>query len=299
MTAGQQLQANNNLLKTKLLHFMPKEGDYATGVESVTMYRRDKVGRVESCFYKPLISLMVQGSKRSTIGTEEYSYSENHCLITGVHIPGEFYFTEASTEKPCLAISMEIDRYVITELVTENQHIPKSKNTVFKGVATSEVDLDLQDAFIRLVKLLEKPTQIPVLAPMVIREIHYLLLIGPLGGSLHVINTVGTQSNQIALAINWIKDNYDKPLHIEALADKVNMAPSTFHRHFRQLTSLSPMQYQKRLRLQEAQRLMLIENKDASNAGYAVGYESVTQFYREYKRMFGQSPRRNINDRLM
>jgi transcriptional regulator GlxA family with amidase domain len=162
-------------------------------------------------------------------------------------------------------------------------------------MAVVEVDPDVLDAFLRLVELLDRPEQIPVLAPMIIREIHYRLLIGPQGERLRMINTLGTQSNQIARSITWLKENYREPLQVDELARKVNMATSTFHRHFRQVTTLSPLQFQKRMRLFEAQRRMLVENEDASIAALAVGYESPTQFNREYKRQFGEPPHRNVN----
>ena len=133
------------------------------------------------------------------------------------------------------------------------------------------------------------------MAPMILREIHYRLLIGPQGSFLRTVNTFGTQGNQVAQAISWLRNNYKEPVQVDELAKKVNMATSTFHRHFKQLTSLSPLQFQKRLRLYEAQRLMLVENEYAANAGMAVGYESPTQFNREYKRLFGEPPSRNIN----
>jgi len=146
-----------------------------------------------------------------------------------------------------------------------------------------------------LVELLEKPEQIPVLAPLIIREIHYRLLIGAQGERLRMINMLGTQSNQIARTITWLRDNYKEPLQVDELARKVNMATSTFHRHFRLVTTLSPLQFQKRLRLYEAQRLMLVENEDAAIAALAVGYESPTQFNREYKRQFGEPPHRHVS----
>lgn len=162
-------------------------------------------------------------------------------------------------------------------------------------MAVAEVDPDVLDAFLRLAELNEKPEQIPVLAPMIIREIHYRLLIGPQGERLRMVNTLGTQSNQIAKSITWLRDNYREPLQVDKLARKLNMATSTFHKHFRQVTSLSPLQYQKRLRLYEAQRLMLSENEDAAVAALAVGYESPTQFNREYKRLFGEPPHRHVS----
>jgi transcriptional regulator GlxA family with amidase domain len=149
-------------------------------------------------------------------------------------------------------------------------------------------------AFLRLVEMLDRPERIPALAPSVIREIHYYALTGPLGGSLRLF----TQNNRIAQAISWLRENYREPLRIAALAARVSMAESTFNRHFRTVTGLSPLQFQKRLRLYEAQRLMLTEDKSAETAAYEVGYDSPTQFNREYKRQFGEPPRRDIQKML-
>jgi AraC-like DNA-binding protein len=238
--------------------------------------------------------VVVQGSKRSVIGSEEYRYGENHCLVIGVDLPSANHVITASPEKPFLAVTLDLDKYLITQLAAQTLPSPRTESS-FKGVAVTEVDPDLMDAFLRLVELLDKPEQIPVLAPIIIREIHYRLLIGPQGERLRMLNTLGTQSNQIAGTIGWLRDNYREPLQVDELAKKANMATSTFHRHFHQITTLSPLQYQKCLRLYEAQRLMLVENEDAAHAALAVGYESPTQFNREYKRMFGEPPHRHVN----
>jgi transcriptional regulator GlxA family with amidase domain len=161
-----------------------------------------------------------------------------------------------------------------------------------------DVDPDVLDAFLRLAESFKSPTAQTVLAPMIIREIHYRLLMGPLGSQLRKIHTIGSQSHQIVQALHWLRDNYNKPFTIDDLSKRVNMAPSTFRRCFYQLTTISPLQYQKRLRLYEAQHLMLKEGMDANNAGYSVGYESITQFNREYKRMFGEPPKKNIKHLL-
>jgi AraC-like DNA-binding protein len=258
--------------------------------------RRHDAKELENCtIYKPLVAVVVQGSKRSVIGSEEYRYSQNHCLVIGVDIPSANHVLVASPEQPFLAVTLDLDKYLITQLAAEVPPSSRLGNSVYKGMAVAEVDPDVLDAFLRLVELLEKPVQIPVLAPMIIREIHYRLLIGPQGERLRMVNTLGTQSNQIAKTITWLMDNYKEPLHVDELARKVNMATSTFHRHFRQVTTLSPLQFQKRLRLYEAQRLMLAENEDATIAGLAVGYESPTQFNREYKRQFGEPPHRHVS----
>jgi len=289
------LERTKNLLKEKLLRWMPEPGRYPTAVQGLMTSRRNKSTQAESCIYKPLVAVIVQGSKRSIIGSEEYSYGENHCLVTGVDMPSANYVSVASPEQPFLAVALELDKYLITQLAAEIPPSSRPGNNSHKGMAVAEVDPDVLDAFLRLVELLEKPEQIPILAPMIIREIHYRLLIGPQGERLRMLNTLGTQSNQISKTITWLRDNYKGPLRVEELAGKVNMATSTFHRLFRQVTTLSPLQFQKRLRLYEAQRLMLVENEDAALAGLAVGYESPTQFNREYKRLFGEPPHRHVS----
>ena len=289
------LARTNCLLKEKLLRWMPEPGSYPTAIEGLTIARRHDAKQLGNCVYKPLVAVVVQGSKRSVIGSKEYRYGENHCLVIGVDIPSANHVIIASPEQPFLAVSLDLDKYLITQLAAE---IPPSSglgDDTYKGMAVAEVDPDVLSAFLRLVELLEKPEQIPVLAPMIIREIHYRLLIGPQGERLRMINTLGTQSNQIAKSITWLRDNYKEPLQVDELARKVNMATSTFHRHFRDVTTLSPLQYQKRLRLYEAQRLMLVEDEDAAIAALAVGYESSTQFNREYKRQFGEPPHRHVS----
>ena len=157
-----------------------------------------------------------------------------------------------------------------------------------------EVDPDLLDAFVRLAELTEKPEQILVMRDMLMREIHYRLLAGAFGNTLRSLNTLGSQGHQITKAIAWLKEFYKEPLLVEDLANRSHMAPSTFHKYFKRITTLSPLQYQKRLRLGEAQRLMLSEGYDVTQAAMAVGYESATQFIREYKRLFGDPPLRNV-----
>jgi len=289
------LARTNNLLKEKLLRWVRKTGDYPTAIEGLAIHRRDEANQPENCFYKPSVGVIIQGFKRSVIGSEEYRYGENHCLVTGVDMPSVTYITAASPEQPFLAISLNLDKYLITQLAAEIPPSSRLGNGSYKGISIAEVDPDVLDAFLRMVELNEKPEQIPVLAPMIVREIHYRLLIGPQGERLRMVNTLGTQSNQIARTITWLRDNYKEPLQVDELARKVNMATSTFHRHFREVTTLSPLQFQKRLRLYEAQRMMLVENEDAAIVALAVGYESPTQFNREYKRLFGEPPHRHVS----
>ncbi len=290
------LERTNDLLKDKILRWCEQTGGSPTPIEGLMMSRRENDDQLNNCFYRPTVGVVVQGSKRSIIGNEEFRYGEYHCLVVGVDMPSVSHLTVASPEQPFLAISLKLDRYLITKLAAEIPPASRPGNGVScKGVAVAEVDPGVLDAFLRLAELIEKPDQIPFLAPMIIREIHYRLLTGSHGECLRMINTIGTQSNQIAQAITWLRENYKEPLQIDALAQQLNMATSTFHRHFRQVTTISPLQFQKRLRLYEAQRMMLTDDKDASSAALDVGYESATQFNREYKRLFGEPPHRDVS----
>ncbi len=287
------LERTNSLLREKVLQLTPKPGVNETAIEGLRISRREVPNMLENCFSEPIVGVIVQGFKRSVIGSEEFRYGEKHCLVAGVDMPSSSSIIAASPERPFLAVSLCLDKVLITRLAAETPLPPDRGPDAPKGISIAEVDPDVLDAFLRLVELLEKPTQIPVLAPMIIREIHYRLLIGPQGGHLRRLNTLGTQSNQIAQAITWLRENYKEQFQVDELARKVHMATSTFHRHFKEVTTLSPLQFHKRLRLFEAQRLMLAESENATSAGLAVGYESPTQFNREYKRLFGEPPHRD------
>jgi AraC-like DNA-binding protein len=277
---------------------MPEPGNFETGIKGFSMARRDEPGGISRCFYRPIIVLMPQGKKHSFIGTREFVYNPKKCIFIGVDLPSEGRIIEASPEKPCLAVTLELDASIFSELLAE---IPSSETEELfdkqfprQGVAVVDADPYVLDGVLRLTELSKSPVEQAVLGPLIIRELHYRLLQGPLGNHLRMIHTQGFRGYQITQAILWLKNNYTKPLHVNDLAKMVTMAPSTFRRHFLQLTTMSPLQYQKRLRLLESQRLMLAEGMNVTLAAYAVGYESITQFNREYRRMFGEAPGRNV-----
>jgi AraC-like DNA-binding protein len=289
-------EVTSGFLKETLLGLMPEGGFFETGIPGLRITRQNEPMKSANCFYVPMIVMMVQGIKQVFFGSEEFIYGENQCLVTGLDLPAVISIVKATRTKPGLAISLELDMHSITELLTEihpSEIESKSDDFAHRGMAVTDVDPYLLDAFLRLAELINDKERQKVLAPLIIREIYYRLLTGPLGSQLQMINTKGSKSNQIAQAIAWLKINYNKPVNSNELAKMTNMAPSTFNRYFRQLTNLSPLQYQKRLRLYEAQRLMLMENQNAANAALSVGYESPTQFNREYKRMFGIPPLEN------
>ena len=284
----------NDSLKERLLKWLPEQSRLETPISGLALTHHDENTSAIKCFYTPMIALVVQGFKRSMIGDHEANYGELHCVTVGIDMPGVFHITDASPQAPFLSLSVKLDRRIITQLITEAPSIVTVQEGEVTPIVVDEVGKDLLQAFSRLVELLDTPSRIPVLAPMILREIHYYLLCGSQGKCLRLFNTNGTQANQIAQAISWLRENYTSPLRMEELARYANMAPSTFNRHFKEVTSLSPLQFQKRLRLYEAERLMLLEGKDAGTAALMVGYESGSQFNREYKRQFGAPPRKDV-----
>lgn len=285
----------NAQLKRAALKRLSVPGYYTTDIAGFYMNRVDDATRSEKCFYRPKVILMVQGSKRAVVGAEETVYHENQCLVPGIDVPGTSYVVEASPQKPLITISVDLDIGVISQMLSEMPLEKISGSGLCKGLAVADADEGIMGAFLRLVELLDKKDEIPVLTPITIREIYSRLLISPMGRHVREFCTIGTQSNQITRAVKWLKENFAKSFQIEDLAKYVNMAPTTFHRHFRKVTSVSPIQFQKNLRLHEAKRLMIAENETVAGAAYAVGYESPTQFSREYKRLFGVSPKRDMS----
>ena len=283
----------NTALKRALLHHMDRPGTFPTAIEGLSLIRRDADDCSERCFEKPLVAIVVQGSKRSIFGTQEYRYSERQYLVAGIDMPASFSAVSATPETPFLSLALYLDRALITELSVEIAQAGQPDREKSPSIAVADVEPDFLNAALRLVELLDKKSQIPIRAPLILRELYYLLLVGPHGSILRQLNTPGTQNNQVMQAIAWMRQNFEKPLSIERLAQKVHMSTSSLHRHFKTLTGLSPLQYHKQLRLYEARRLMLTENERASSAAMAVGYVSITQFNREYKRLFGNPPHRD------
>lgn len=273
---------------------MSEPGILTTPVKGLLLHRHNCNDSLMPRFYQPVIIVVVQGKKWVRIGTEDVQYGERSCFIAGVDMPVSSCVVEADEKMPYLSMSLDLDKSLIATLAAKVPPSPESHNDFPPGAVVQDISPELLDAFLRLLELIENSDQEMVLRDLVYQEIHYRLLTSPFGRQLRILNTFGSQSNQISQAITWLKDNYTKPLHVEELAGRANMAPSTFHKHFKDITTLSPLQYQKRLRLSEAQRLMFSENFDVAQAAFSVGYESATQFNREYKRLFGESPRKDV-----
>ncbi|EHV9721327.1 AraC family transcriptional regulator [Vibrio parahaemolyticus O1:K58] len=244
--------------------------------------------------HNPSICLIAQGRKRVLLGEESFIYDANHFLISSVDLPIIANIIEASEEQPYLGLIMELDLTEISQLIVDSELAFTQSKEAQKGIAVGELSESLLDAFVRLAELLDEGQNIKILAPIIKREIFYRLLMREQGTRLHQIVTAGSHSHQIAKAIDWLKNNFVKPLSVGDLASYTGMSKSSFYTHFRSMTSMTPLQFQKKLRLSEARRLMLTENLDAMAATFKVGYESPSQFSREYSRLFGAPPSKDI-----
>lgn len=280
-------------LKEKVLRWTPEVGRLHTAIDGLMVVRRVQENEAVHLFDAPMIGVTLQGTKHSVIGKDEYRYGQGHCLINGIDMPTISRITSISPEKPFLAVALLLDRALVARLAEETP-VPPSASMHNKPVAVADADPKVLDAFLRLINLLDQSSEVPIMAPLIKREIHHRLLLGPQGDWLRAVCASGTRTNQIALAVTWIRDHYRETLQVDELARMVNMATSTFHRHFKDVTDSSPLQFQKQLRLHEAKRLMLFDRHDVTAASLAVGYESPTQFSREYKREFGAPPREDV-----
>jgi AraC-like DNA-binding protein len=283
-------------LGKSIARWTDKGDQLVTAIPGLSLWRRIEPTQPVSGMYEPSICLIAQGAKRLLLGDDTYVYDAHHFLITSVDLPTVWQIIEASREKPCLGLMLKLDQREISQLMVDSNLPPLRTQQSSRGMAIGEVTLPLLTAFQRLIDLLAEPKDIPILAPIIQREISYRLLVGDQGARLRQMASAGSQSHQIARAIDWLKGNFTRPLRIDDLATQVNMSSSTFHHHFRALTAMSPLQYQKRLRLNEARRLMLTERLDATTAAFQVGYESPSQFSREYSRLFGAPPLRDISN---
>ena len=288
------MESKYSAIKDIILKTIPGVGNFETSIKGVRIVRRNHPTEFMRCFYNPSCILVLQGLKQMLYGDENIVYTKGQYVVSCTDIPVSSRVAEASEDKPFVVMILELDSNIISNLLLETK-LPKTEMPEDRALAIADTDSELLDAFYRLAQLLEKTeAEQQILSPMIIKEIYYRLLTGPIGGQLRLINTKGTRSHQIAQAISIIKDKYSEKLNMDEVALSVNMAPSSFYRNFKKVTQVSPLQYQKQLKLNEAQRLMLTGNYDAASAGYEVGYESSTQFSREYKKMFGNPPKADI-----
>lgn len=267
-------------------------GIYPTVLPHVSLIRADAPSTPSPAVYEASLCLIAQGSKRVSIGDRSVVYDAAHYLLVSVDLPLVGHVLDASPGRPYLCCKIDLDPAMLADLmVTEGGAMPRTDLPVL-GVYPG--DPDLIDAACRLVGLLDRPETIPALAPLIEREILYRLLTGPHGPMLRHVATAGSHLNQISRAIATIRRRFDAPIRIDEVAAEAGMSTSSLHAHFKAITRLTPLEYQKQLRLQEARRLMLVGGATASTAGFAVGYESPSQFSREYRRLFGAPPRSDI-----
>ncbi len=268
-------------------------GAYSTAIDSLKFMRESEPATTIPAISEPLLAIVVQGKKEVLLNEETYQYGVAQYLVLSVDLPVRGCVVEATPDRPYLGFKLSLDPVQLCEIIAQTK-IDIGKKESVRGLFVSNADSSLIDCAIRLTKLLETPQDLPFLAPMIVREIYYRLLIGEQGEAVRQIATAGSNMQRIAEVIKRLKADFTSPLRVEDLAEQANMSASSLHRHFKAVTSMSPLQYQKHLKLLSARQMMLAENADATQAAYQVGYESTSQFSREYARMFGAPPIRDI-----
>lgn len=245
-------------------------------------------------FLDPCFCVIAQGAKTVTLGGEMFTYDPAHYLVATVGVPMTAQVVRASERQPYLSLRLLLDPAVVAAVMLESGAGQAKGDPGLRAIDVSELDADLLNATVRLMRLIDKPADYHALAPLVMKEIVYRLLTGAQGARMHHLARFGGQSHRMVRAVKTLRENFDKPLRIEDVAHDLRMSVSGFHAHFKAVTAMSPLQFQKLLRLQEARRLMLNEALDAGEAGHRVGYDDASQFSREYKRQFGLPPAKDI-----
>lgn len=269
------------------------DGGHETLIPQLKFYRFSNPTDPVEVLQEAAVYVVVQGRKQVTVGGERFIYDPTQYLAVSVDIPAVGNVLAASPDKPYLCMTLKVDPHELPSLIVDSGRPAARDDRDGRGIYVSSLEAPLLDGFLRLVRLLDTPDDIAVLAPLILRELHYRLLHTDQFGRLAQIAIRDGRLQRVAGAISWIKEHFAEPLEIEALAKHVSMSPSALHHHFKAVAAVSPVQYQKRLRLQEARRLLLAESTSAESIAYQVGYASASQFNREYVRLFGQPPRRD------
>lgn len=286
-------------LAHKIAARAPLEGDNPTDIPDLSLYRRSTPTACASATYEPSLVVFVQGQKRINLGRTTYLCDERTFLLTSVDLPVVSQVINATREKPMLGLLLGLEMSEVRRIIGEEEFSLPEEASDARGMAVGVTSVELLSACTRLIDLLDTPQDIPFLGRLIQQEIIYRLLRSPQGKHLRAIATLGEQSHRTAKVVSWLRMNYSKPLRVEELAAMARMGVSTLHHHFRSLTAMSPLQYQKQLRLHVARERMLNESLDAASAAFEVGYESASQFNREYSRFFGQPPMRDIKARRL
>lgn len=289
-------QELNAELASKIARHVGSSEKLATAIPRLTLHRRTAPTSGCPATYEPSVIVIAQGRKQVQIGGETLTYDSSRYLLTSVDLPTVARVIEAGEQEPCLAAKLALDISIVREFLSQEEFQALDTPPGSLAMSTAQVTPEFLNAWCRLLDLLSNPADIPFLSGLIEREIMYRILRGPEGARLRAIATLGDQSHRTAKAIAWIKANYARPLRVEDLAQVAGMAVSTLHHHFRALTAMSPLQYQKQIRLQAARARMLADDVDAATVAFEVGYESASQFNREYSRLFGQPPIRDVRN---
>lgn len=280
----------------KVASFVGPAESRVTDLPGLTLYRHTAPTAPAPITYEPSVALVVQGRKQVQLGTNTFFYDSSRYLLTSLDLPVVSQVVEASPEAPYLCLGLKLEMAAVQEILSREDFPLPLASSDAPAMGTAETSVELLGAFDRLLDLLNAPHDIPFFGPMIQREISYRILRGAGGQRLRAIATAGDQSYRTAKVIAWIRANYTKALRVEDLAHIAGMSRSTLHHHFRVLTSMSPLQYQKQLRLQAARQRIMIEGVDAASAAFSVGYESASQFNREYSRFFGLPPMKDVRN---
>jgi AraC-like DNA-binding protein len=286
-------QANLAELIERIARAVPKDGG-AEPLKGLALLRESSTQELVHSVSVPSFCVIAQGSKQVFVGDDCYQYDPMHYLLVTAELPIATYVLQASQEQPYLSLILRLDPTLVGSVMVEAGHVSPHSQADVRAMNVSPLDAGLLDAVVRLVRLLDTPAQAPFLAPLITREIVYRLLVGEQGKRLRHIALQGDQAHRIGRAIELLRDEFDQPLRIDDIAQELGMSVSSFHHHFKAVTAMSPLQFQKEIRLREARRLMLGEGLDAANAGYRVGYNDASHFNREYKRLFGLPPLRDV-----
>ncbi|MFJ7744663.1 AraC family transcriptional regulator N-terminal domain-containing protein [Peribacillus sp. NPDC097295] len=289
-----QVLEHQNELARYMERYCQEDGVHSTAISSLHFIRASYKSAPIHSIHEPALCIVAQGKKLVMLAQDRYQYDPAHYLVVSVDLPISGEIIQADIESPYLCLRLDFSPKQIFDILMESEAANDKEEETHRGLFVSKMNASLLDAVLRLVRLLDTPDDVSLLAPLVIREILYRILQDEQGGSVKQIAMIGSHAQRIAQVIHLIKQDFDKPLRIEELAGTVNMSSSSLHHHFKQVTGSSPIQYQKQLRLQEARHLMFSKSADAADAGFHVGYESPSQFSREYARMFGLPPKSDI-----
>jgi AraC-like DNA-binding protein len=287
-----RMQADREELAEWIARALPHDG-HVEPRPGVHFRRHSKAGERVYGFYEPAFCVIAQGAKDIVLGDETFRYDASNYLISTMELPLMGEVAEGSTAAPYLSFRLILDPAVVTALMVE-LGVAQLRGDGVKAINVSALDANLLDATLRLVRLIDSPNEYLALAALVIREIIYRLLTGAQADRMRHLAMFGGQSHRMVRAVRKLREGFDKPLRIESIAQELGMSISGFHSHFKAVTAMSPLQFQKQIRLQEARRLMLGENLDAAQAGYRVGYDDPAYFSRDYKRHFGEPPMRDV-----